>query len=99
MSDNSTGHLASIVKRWESVEEEIQERRSYQAEIFAEAKSAGYNAKVLRRFLRERKQKADDVREEERLLEEYRQEFGDYGNTPLGEAAISAFSKTPAWES
>lgn len=80
--------LQSIVRRYEEMDEQIKEMRDDQKEIMAEAKSAGYDCKVLRRLIRERKQDAADLEEQETLLDVYRRALGDFATAPLGVAAM-----------
>ena len=45
-------------------------------DIFAEAKSAGFDIKVLRQLIKIRKQEAAEVEEQETLLDVYRRALG-----------------------
>jgi len=45
-------------------------------DIYAEAKSAGFDVKVLRQLIRIRKQEAAEVEEQESLLDVYRRALG-----------------------
>ena len=45
-------------------------------DIYAEAKSAGFDVKVLRQLIRIRKQEPADVEEQETLLDVYRRALG-----------------------
>jgi uncharacterized protein (UPF0335 family) len=80
--------LRSLVGRIERLEEERKAIGNDIRDIYAEAKSAGFNVKVLRQLIRLRRQEAADVEEEETLLDIYRRALGDYGSTPLGVATI-----------
>lgn len=66
--------LKSIVDRIERLEEEQRGIGSDKRDIFTEAKSAGYNAKALRRLISQRKQK--DADEIESDIETYRAALG-----------------------
>lgn len=68
--------LRSIVERIERLEEERKALGSDIKDIFAEAKSAGFDVKVLRQVIRLRKQEPADVEEQETLLDLYRQALG-----------------------
>jgi uncharacterized protein (UPF0335 family) len=68
--------LRSIVERIERLEEERQALGSDIRDIFAEAKSAGFDVKVLRQLIRLRKQEPAEVAEQETLLEVYRRALG-----------------------
>jgi uncharacterized protein (UPF0335 family) len=45
-------------------------------DIYAEAKSAGFDVKVLRQLIRIRKQEASEVEEQETMLDVYRRALG-----------------------
>ena len=64
--------LKSYVERIERLEEEQAAIGGDKKDIFAEAKSHGFNTKVLRRLIRERKRSAADREQEEAELETYR---------------------------
>lgn len=79
--DPKTGGLAverlrSLIDRIERLEEERKALGSDIADIFAEAKSAGFDVKVLRQLLRIRKQEPAEVEEQETLLDVYRRALG-----------------------
>ena len=57
--------LRAIVERIERVEEEIRELNEAKKEIFQEAKSNGFDAKVLREIVRLRKQDQQEREERE----------------------------------
>jgi len=81
MSEPSTGHnangqLKSIVERVENLEEQIGELRSDQKDIFAEAKSGGWDVKALRTIIRLRKESPEDRAEREAILETYMHALG-----------------------
>ena len=68
--------LRSIVERIERLEEEKKALSSDIKDIFAEAKSAGFDVKVLRAVIRLRKQEPAEVEEQETLLDLYRRALG-----------------------
>ncbi|MBB6458798.1 DUF2312 domain-containing protein, partial [Acetobacter lovaniensis] len=68
--------LRSIVERVERLEEERKGLAGDIKDIFTEAKSAGFEVKVLRQIIRIRKQDPDDVEEQETLLDIYRRALG-----------------------
>lgn len=90
MSDDMTGHnsndpavggiaadrLRSIIERVERLEEERKGLAGDIKDIFTEAKSAGFNVKVLRQIIRIRKQEPSEVEEQETLLDVYRRALG-----------------------
>lgn len=90
MTDDMTGHnsntsdvggiaadrLRSIVERIERMEEERKALASDIKDIFTEAKSAGFDVKVLRQIIRIRQQDPAAVEEQETLLDIYRRALG-----------------------
>lgn len=64
--------LRSLIERIERLEEEKSELAGDIRDIFAEAKSAGFDVKTMRKIIKLRKQNAADRDEEEYLLETYR---------------------------
>jgi uncharacterized protein (UPF0335 family) len=65
--------LKSIVERIERVETEMKELSDDRTEIYAEAKSNGYDCKALRAIIRERKQDANKLVEFETIVDTYKQ--------------------------
>jgi uncharacterized protein (UPF0335 family) len=63
--------LRTIVERIEKVEEEIRELAEAKKEIYQEAKSNGFDVKILREVIRVRKQNQEERDEQESLLETY----------------------------
>ena len=72
----SDARLKSIVDRIERLDEEQRSISSDKADIFKEAKSAGYSPKVLRRLLRERRRDVAELEAEEAELAAYRVALG-----------------------
>ena len=68
--------LRSIVERIERLEEERKALAGDIKDIYSEAKSAGFDVKVLRQLIRIRKQEPAEVEEIESLLEVYRRALG-----------------------
>lgn len=68
--------LRSIIERIERLEEERKALASDIKDIYAEAKSAGFDVAVLRQLIRIRKQEPADVEEQETLLDVYRRSLG-----------------------
>ena len=63
--------LRTIVERIEDVEEEIKELTEAKKEIYLEAKSNGFDVKILREIIKLRKQDAEERDERETLIELY----------------------------
>jgi uncharacterized protein (UPF0335 family) len=72
----ATDRLRSIVDRIERLEEERKALGSDIKDIFAEAKSAGFDVKVLRQLIKIRKAEPAEVEEQESLLDIYRRALG-----------------------
>ena len=65
--------LRAIVERIEQVDDEIKLLTEAKKEIYAEAKSNGFDVKVLREVIRVRKQDQKERDEQESLLDLYLQ--------------------------
>lgn len=83
--DNS--RLPTLVARIERLEAERVDLAISVKEIYAEAKSAGYEVKILRKLIAERKLDSDKVAAAQSMLELYRDELTAFESTPLGRAA------------
>jgi uncharacterized protein (UPF0335 family) len=68
--------LRSLVERIERLEEERKALGGDIRDIYAEAKSAGFDVKVIRQLIRIRRQEPADVEEQETLLDVYRRALG-----------------------
>lgn len=68
--------LRSLVERIERLEEERKALGGDIAEIYQEAKSAGFDVKVMRQLIRIRKQEPAELAEQESLLDVYRRALG-----------------------
>ena len=68
--------LRSIIERVERLEEEKRTLSSDIKDIMAEAKSAGFDVKVIRQVIRLRKQEPAEVEEQETLMDLYRRALG-----------------------
>ncbi len=68
--------LRSIIERVERLEEERKALAGDIKDIFTEAKSAGFDVKVIRQIIRLRKQEPAEVEEQETLLDIYRRALG-----------------------
>ena len=68
--------LRSLVDRIERLEEERKALGSDIKDIYTEAKSAGFDVKVLRQLIRIRKQEPAEIEEQETLLDVYRRALG-----------------------
>jgi uncharacterized protein (UPF0335 family) len=73
MSDTSIpgGRIRSFVERIEHLDTELQELNEQKKEVFAEAKSEGFDVKIIKEITRLRKQDKDERDEHETLLDMY----------------------------
>lgn len=79
MTENITsdaGQLNKFVERIERLEEERRELGADVREVYAEAKGAGFDIKVLRQIIRLRKMDPADRQETEFLRDEYKKLLG-----------------------
>jgi uncharacterized protein (UPF0335 family) len=82
--------LKSIVERIEKLEEERKLLQADIKDIYTEAKSAGFDPKVLRMVIATRKKDRDEWEAQQALLETYMRALGQLADTPLGQAALEA---------
>nr|DAO43448.1 MAG TPA: UPF0335 protein [Caudoviricetes sp.] len=68
----SADRLRSLIERVERLEEEQKALASDIRDIFAEAKGAGFDVKIMKEIIKLRKMNAADRDEKEFLLEAYR---------------------------
>jgi uncharacterized protein (UPF0335 family) len=68
--------LRSFVERYERLEADKRDIADQQKEVMAEAKGRGYDVKVLRKIIAIRKRDANDLAEEEAVLEMYKAALG-----------------------
>ena len=83
MVDNSGGsyrvaadELRQFVERFENLEIEKRNIADQQKEVMAEAKSRGYDTKIMRKLVVLRKRDLQDLAEEEAILSMYRAALG-----------------------
>ena len=68
--------LRQFIERYERLEAEKADIADQQKEVMAEAKGRGYDTKILRKVISLRKRDADDIAEEEAVLELYKEALG-----------------------
>ena len=68
--------LRSLVERIERLEEERKALGGDVKDIYAEAKSAGFDVAVIRQFIAIRRKEPADVEEQQTLLDVYRKALG-----------------------
>jgi uncharacterized protein (UPF0335 family) len=91
--ENAGNQLRRLIERVERLEEEKAEIAASITDVFKQAKSAGFDPKVMKAIIRERKMEAAERAEWQALLDTYRAALGMLDGTPLGEAARKRFSR------
>jgi len=76
LGGNAQAELRSFVERIENLNEEIGALQEDRSEVFKEAKSTGFDTKVLRGIIRERKLDAADRQHLRSLTETYLHALG-----------------------
>ena len=84
----TNNQLNSIIQRIEKLEDERDELRLSIKDIYVEAKSLGYDAKILKKVIAMRKQDSAKRAEEQALIDTYMSALGMLADTPLGRASI-----------
>lgn len=72
----TANELRQFVERIERLDAEKKDLAEQQKEVMAEAKARGYDTKVLRKVIALRKRDADDIAEEEAVLDMYKEALG-----------------------
>lgn len=73
----SAGQLKSFIEKIENLEQDKAEIMETIRDVFAEAKSEGFDVKVMRQLLKIRRMKKEELAEQEELLDLYRQALGE----------------------
>ena len=80
--------LQSIVDRIEKLEDDRVLLATDIKEIYAEAKSNGFDPKILKKVIAIRKKNREEVEMEDQLVQTYMSALGMLSDTPLGQAAM-----------
>lgn len=72
----SGDRLLSFVTRIERLSEERKSLADDIKAVYAEAKGAGFDTKIMRQIIKERRMDKDDLDEQETLLDVYRRALG-----------------------
>ena len=72
----SAGQLRSFIEKLENLEQDKAEISETIRDVFSEAKSEGFDVKVMRQLLKLRRMKKEELAEQEELLDLYRQALG-----------------------
>jgi uncharacterized protein (UPF0335 family) len=73
---NAAGELKQFIERYERLEAEKKDIADAQKEVMAEAKGRGYDTAVIRKVIALRKKSADEIAEEEAVLDMYKAALG-----------------------
>jgi uncharacterized protein (UPF0335 family) len=84
----SNNQLKAFVERLEKLEEERATISEDIKEVLSEAKSSGFDPKIIKKILSLRKQDAKKRAEEQAVLAVYMDALGMLADTPLGKAAV-----------
>lgn len=76
IGDNSDGQLRAFIERIEAMNTEIKDRNEDKAAIYAEARSAGFDAKAMREVVKLRGMDRDKRLEHEAIVDVYRAALG-----------------------
>jgi len=88
------GHLRSFIERIEKLSEEKDALTGDIKSVFDEAKSQGYDPKIMKKVIAIRKNDKSKREEEQALIDLYMGALGMLADLPLGVASISrAFGK------
>ena len=79
--------LKNVVERIERLEEEKRGTANDIKGVYAQAKGAGFDVKVLRKLIADRKQDVNDLDDFETVLATYKRALGMLSDTPLGRAS------------
>ena len=84
----TNNQLQSIISRIEQQEAEKAEIAESIKEIYFEAKSDGFDPKIIKKIIALRKQDADKRAREQAILDTYLTALGMLADLPLGKAAV-----------
>ena len=73
----TSDELRQFIEQYEHLEAEKKDIATQQKEVMAEAKGRGYDTKVIKKLIAERKRDKNDLEEEEAILELYREALRD----------------------
>ena len=80
--------LRGFIERVERLEEEKRALSADIREIYSEATAMGFEPKIMRKLVAERRMERHELEEQAALLDTYRHALGMYIDTPLGQAAM-----------
>lgn len=88
--------LHSFIERIENLETDKAVIAADIKEVYAEAKGHGFDTKIIRILVKERRMDADDLAKQQDLIAIYKEALGIFVDTPLGAAAVASVSKWAA---
>ena len=94
-NSGAASELRAFIERVERLEEEKRTIADDIKSVYAEAKARGFDPKVMKRVVADRKMDRHEREEMEALVDLYRHALGMDGDTPLGEAARKRMSAAP----
>jgi uncharacterized protein (UPF0335 family) len=83
----SAEHLRQFIERIERLEEEKKNIQEDLKQVYAEAKSNGFDGKTMRQVIKLRKLDASELEEQEYLLDTYRRALGMLPDADVEESA------------
>ena len=86
----SADQLRALIERIERLSEEKDGIAEDIKEVYAEARSSGFDTKIIRKIVALRKRDEQERREEQAILDTYMEALGMLADTPLGQSAIRA---------
>ena len=92
----NNNQIKALVERIEKLEEEKATIANDIKEVYLEAKSGGFDTKIIKKIITLRKQDATKRAEEQILLSVYMDALGMLATTPLGQAALDRAKVKPA---
>lgn len=89
----NNNQLQQLIQRIERLEDEKASLALDIKEVYSEAKSMGFDPKIIKKVISIRAKDTAKVAEEQALLDTYMSALGMLADTPLGQAAIGRILK------
>ena len=86
----NNNQLSELVRRIENLEEQRAVLAEDVKEVLMEAKSLGFDTRIIKKIIVMRKKAPDDIQREQDLMDSYMAALGMLADTPLGQAALSS---------
>ena len=91
----ANNQIKALVERIEKLEEEKANIGNDIKEVYLEAKSNGFDIKIIKKVISLRKQDSKKRAEEQAILAVYMDALGMLADTPLGKAAMDRIAAKP----